>query len=232
MSVLERFASPIKSRDAAVRLKAVQKHPPDDTGTLADLARSDPDARVRKEAVRRLEAPRVLLELTDSAGDDAARRLARSRGEALLVKIAADDRDEGESRRALGLLIPLRAVAEVACRAHFETIRAEALARLTAVPAGEADRDAALATVAGKSAEPVLRSQALEAIASPDGLLQVAVSAEDRESAQAAVRRLEDPELLLTAATGSNSKSVRRLARRRAEERLPPDHPERVQLRE
>ena len=232
MSVLERFASPIKSRDAAVRLKAVQKHPPADTGTLAGLARSDPDARVRKEAVRRLEAPRVLLELTDSAGDEAARRLARSRGEALLVKIAADDRDEDESRRALGLLVPLRAVAEVACRAHFEAIRTEALARLTAVPAAEAGRDAALATVAGRAAEPALRSHALEAITSPPGLLQVAVSAEDRESAQAAVRRIEDPELLLAAATGSNSKSVRRLARRRAEERLPPDHPERVQLRE
>ena len=232
MSVLERFAAPIKSRDAAVRLKAVQKHPPDDTGTLADLARSDPDARVRKEAVRRLEAPRVLLELTDSAGDEAARRLARSRGEALLVKIAADDRDEGESRRALGLLIPLRAVAEVACRAHFETIRAEALARLTAAPAEAADRDSALAAVAGRATEPALRSHALEAISTPAGLLQVAVSADDRESAQAAVRRLEDPELLLTAATGSNSKSVRRLARRRAEERLPPEHPERVQLRE
>ena len=232
MTVLERFASPIRSRDAAVRLKAVQKHPPEDTGTLAGLARSDPDARVRKEAVRRLEAPRVLLELTHSAGDEAARRLARSRGEALLVKIAADDRDEDESRRALGLLAPLRAVAEVACRAHFEAIRAEALARLTAVPAEAADRDFALATVAGRAAEPALRSHALEAIVSPAGLLQVAVSAEDRESAQAAVRRLEDPELLLTAATGGNSKSVRRLARRRAEERLPPDHPERVQLRE
>ncbi len=232
MSVLERFATPIKSRDAAVRLKAVQRHPPEDTGTLADLARSDPDARVRKEAVRRLEAPRVLLELTDSAGDETARRLARSRSEALLVKIAADDRDQEESRRALGLLAPLRAVAEVACRAHFEAIRAEALARLTAVPPEAADRDAALATVAGRAAEPGLRSHALEAISSPSGLLQVAVAADDRESAQAAVRRLEDPELLLTAATGSNSKSVRRLARRRAEERLPADHPERVQARE
>ena len=232
MSVLERFASPIRSRDAAVRLKAVQKHPPEDTGTLADLARSDPDARVRKEAVRRLEAPRVLLELTGDAGDEAARRLARSRSEALLVKIAADDRDEQESRRALGLLVPLRAVAEVACRAHFEAIRAEALARLTAIPTEAADRDAALATVAGRATEPALRSHALEAISSPSGLLQVAVAADDRESAQAAVRRLEDPELLLTAATGSSSKSVRRLARRRAEERLPADHPERVQLRE
>ena len=232
MSVLERFASPIRSRDAAVRLKAVQKHPPEDTGTLAGVARSDPDSRVRKEAVRRLEAPRVLLELGDSAGDEAARRLARSRSEALLVKIAADDRDEDESRRALGLLTPLRAVAEVACRAHFEAIRTEALARLTAASVEGTDRDAALATVAGRAAEPALRSHALEAISSPSGLLQVAVSAADRESAQAAVRRLEDPELLLAAATGSNSKSVRRLARRRAEERLPPDHPERVQLRE
>ena len=232
MSVLERFASPVKSRDAAVRLKAVHKHPPEDTGTLADLARSDPDARVRKEAVRRLEAPRVLLDLADSAGDEPARRLARSRAEALLVKIAADDRDEEESRRALGLLTPLRAVAEVACRAHFEAIRAEALARLTTVPVEGAERDLALATVAGRAAEPALRSHALEAISSPPGLLQVAISADDRESAQAAVRRLEDPELLLAAATGSNSKSVRRLARRRAEERLPPDHPERVQLRE
>lgn len=232
MSVLERFVSPIRSRDAAVRLKAVQKHTPEDTGTLADLARSDPDPRVRKEAVRRLEAPRVLLELTDTAGDEAVRRLARSRGEALLIKIAADDRDEAESRRALGLLTPLRAVAEVACRAHFGPIRAEALARLTGAPAGRADRDPALATVAGKAAEPALRSHALEAIGSPDGLLQVAVSAEDRETSQAAVRRLEDPGLLLAAATGATSKSVRRLARRRAEERLPADHPERVQLRE
>jgi hypothetical protein len=232
MSVLERFASPIRSRNAAIRLKAVHKHPPEDARTLADLARSDPDPRVRKEAVRRLEAPRVLLELTESAGDEAARRLARTRGEALLVKIAADDRDEEESRRALGLLRPPRAVAEVACRAHFEAIRTEALARLIGVPAGAPDRDEALAAVAGRAAEPALRGQALEAIAGQPGLLQVAISAEDRESAQAAVRRLEDPESLLTAAASSNSKRVRRLARRRAEERLPPDHPERVRLRE
>ena len=232
MSVLERFASPLRSRDAAVRLKAVQKHPPEDTEALAELARSDPDARVRKEAVRRIEAPRVLLELTDSASDDATRRLARSRGDSLLVKIAVDDRDLGESQRALGLLAPPRAVADVACRARFEAVRSGALARLTAVPADDPERDAALATVAGKATDPALRSQALEAISSPAGLLQVAVSAEDRESAQAAVRRLEDPELLLAAANNASSKGVRRLARRRADERLPPDHPERMRSRE
>ena len=232
MSVLERFASPLRSSDAAVRVKAVQKHPPEDTKALAELARSDPDARVRKEAVRRIDAPRVLLDLTDSAGDDTTRRLARSRAESLLVKIAADDRDLGESQRALRLLAPPRAVAEVACRARFEAVRFEALSRLTTGPAAGAGRDGALATVAGKAADPALRSQALEAIGSPAGLLQVAISAEDRESAQAAVRRLEDPESLLAAASNASFKGVRRLARRRADERLPPDHPERVRSRE
>lgn len=232
MSVLERFASPLRSRDASVRVKAVQKHPPEDTDTLAGLARSDPDPRVRKEAVRRLEAPRVLLELIDTAGDDTARRLARSRGEALLVKIAADDRDLAESRRALQLIAPARGIAEVASRARFEAVREEALERLIALPPDSPERDPALSTVAGRAAEPRTRSRALDAIGSPAGLLQLAVSTEDRESAQAAVRRLEDPELLLAAASNASSKSVRRLARRRAEERLPPDHPERVRARE
>ena len=232
MSVLERFASPLRSRDAAVRLRAVQKHPLDDAETLAELARSDPDPRVRKEAVRRIEAPRVLLELASDAGDDAARHLARARGEALLVKIAADDRDLGESRRALALLSPVRAVAEVACRARFEAVREEALAGLTALPMDHGERDAALAIVAGRSAEPTLRGRALAAIKAPAALLQVAVSADSRESAQAAVRRLDDPELLLTAAASGAGKSVRRLARRRAEELLPEDHPERVRARE
>ena len=232
MSVLERLASPLRSRDPAARLRAVQKHPPEDTAALAQLARQDPDPRVRKEAVRRLEAPRVLLELSESAGDEAARRLARSRSESLLVKIAGDDRDLEESRRALALITPLRAVAEVVCRARFEAVREEALARLLASPEGEDGRDAALAVVAGRASGPALRGQALEAIASDSGLLQVAVSAEAREIAQAAVRRLEDPDLLFSVVGSGAPKSVRRLAERRARERMPEDHPERVRERE
>lgn len=223
-----------------MRLRAVQKHPSEDTDTLAELARRDPDPRVRKEAVRRIDAPRVLLSLVDSAGDQTARRLARSRSESLLVKIASDDRDLAESRRALALLTPLRGVAEVVCRARFEALRQEAMERLLRSPEAangrESDsddgREAALARVAGRAAEPSLRGLALGAIGSPSGLAQVAVSAEAREAAQAAVRRLEDADLLLTVANSNAPKSVRRLARRRAEERLPEDHPERVRARE
>ena len=239
MSVLARFStSPLRSRDAAVRLRGVQKHPVEDTAPLAELARSDPDARVRREAVRRLEAPRVLLELVETAGDEDARKLARSRSEALLVKIAADSRDLEESRRALGLLEPLRAVADVVCRAHFEAVRTEAMERLVAPPArgGAEDvvgpRDLALAQVAARGGDPAMRGRALGAILTPAGLAQVAVSAGGRESASAAVRRIEDPDELLRVAESGAVRSVRRLARRLAEERLPPDHPERVRSRE
>lgn len=242
MSVLARFASsPLRSRDPSVRLRAVQKHLAEDTAPLAELARSDPDARVRREAVRRLEAPRVLLELQETAGDEQARRLARSRAESLLVKIASDDRDLEESRRALGLLAPLRAVAEVVCRARFEAVRTEAFGRITKPAAtaaadaagnGSADRETALARVAARGANPALRGEALRAIGSAAALAQVAVTAGGRETGAAAVRRLTDPDDLLRVAESGAARGVRRLARRLAEERLPPDHPNRVENRE
>ena len=213
----------------------MQRHPVEDTETLAQLARQDPDPRVRKEAIRRIEAPRVLAALGTTAGDEAARRLARSKSESLLVKIAADDRDLEESRRALGLLGPLRALAEVVCRARFDAIRDEAFDRLTDVGDGEAaaaEQEAAFALVAARAGEPSLRRRALEAIRGDAALMQVATGAGAREIAQAAVRRIEDPEVLLGVAGNNAPKSVRRLAQRRAEERLPENHPERARARE
>lgn len=236
MSVLSRFSpSPLRSRDAAVRLKAVRKHRPEDADTLADLARSDPDPAVRREAVRRIEAPRVLLDLVATAGDGESRNLARQRSGTLLVRIAADDRDLGESRRALGLLDSLSGVADVVCRARFEPVRDEALSRVLAADGeGEAAavRETALARVAARGSDPAIRGRALAAIRTAAVLAQVATTARARGTAQAAVRRISDPDELLRVATSGASRSVRRLARRLADERLPADHPERVAARE
>lgn len=239
MSVLDRLTPPLRSRDPAVRLRAVRTHPPMDLSTLERLAREDPDAKVRQEAVRRIEAPRALLALREGAGDRAVRDFAASRAEMLLVKIAADDRDSAESLRALGLLEAPGAWSEVVCRARFPEVRDRALARLTAEPDADADdgrqmaaREAALAQAVRKAEDPAVRARALRALSTDDGLAQVAVSAPDRDAASAAVRRLRDPAILLSVAERASAKGIRRLAQRRAEEVLPADHPERIRRRE
>lgn len=244
MSVLDRLTPPIRSRDPAVRLRAVRSHPPGDVSTLERLAREDPDAKVRQEAVRRIEAPRALLALRDAAGDEAARDLAASRAQMLLVKIAADDRDPAESLRALGLLEAPGAWSEVVCRARFPEVRDRALTRLTAEPVTEPAegreterrmaeaRESALAQAVRKAEDPAVRSKALGALSTDAGLAQVAVSAPDRDAASAAVRRLRDPATLLSVAERASAKAIRRLAQRRAEELLPADHPERTRRRD
>ena len=244
MSVLDRLTPPIRSRDPAVRLRAVRTHPPGDLSTLERLAREDPEAKVRQEAVRRIEAPRALLALREAAGDEAARDLAASRAEMLLVKIAADDRDPAESLRALGLLEAPGAWSEVVCRARFPEVRDRALARLTAEPVTEAGdgretgrrmieaRESALAQAVRKAEDPAVRSKALGALSTDAGLAQVAVADSDRDAASAAVRRLRDPAILLSVAERASAKGIRRLAQRRAEELLPADHPERTRRRE
>lgn len=251
MSVLDRLSSPLRSRDAAVRIRAVQKHPPLDLAPLERLARADPDPRVRREAVRRIESPRSLLAIAETAEDDRTRELARARADSLLVKIAADDRDLAESRRALALLVPPRGIAEVVLRARFPEVQAEAFDRLAgareangaeapgerppvteAGENGDAERSEALALVAGKAEDPALRARALGAVATPDSLARVALSGTHRDTALAAVRRIEDADLLLSVAERAASRSVRRSAARRAEDLLPPEHPERVRRRE
>ncbi len=218
----------MRSRDPEIRLRAVQRHPGEDAVALARVAREDVDPRVRREAIRRIEAPRALLELAEDAPDG---DFARERAETLLARIAADRRDLEESRRALALLTPPPWIAEVAARAHFPELRIEALERLVRMPPEAPGRDQALARVAGKSRDPGIRQQALGALRSEESLALVASAPGAREAGPAAVRRIEDPDRLLEIANGKGAPAVRRLARRRAEARLPADHPIRIEER-
>ncbi len=231
MSVLDRFSSPLRSRDPNARLRAVRRFAGEDFAPLVALARNDTDARVRREAIRRIEAPRVLLELTGSAREESDRAFARGRAETLLIQIAGDRRDVEESRRALALLEPPTKIAEVAVRAQFPELRTEALERLIGLHEEEGERDAALARVASRAREPDARRRALDAVISEEALVVVASQKGAPEAAQAAVRRLEEPDHLLAVAHGAAGSAVRRLALRRARERLPEDHPHRIQER-
>lgn len=80
-------------RNAAVRQEGVSELPEGDS-SLAALARTDPDARVRRQAVRRLLDADLLLELAASDADEGVRDGARQR----LCRLAAGE--EGASLTA------------------------------------------------------------------------------------------------------------------------------------
>ncbi len=231
MLLLDRFRSPLRSRDADVRRQYVENLAEHETDTLVGVACGDPDAGVRAEAVQRLKAPRLLLQIVAEASDPDVRELARKRSEHLLVRIAADNRDLGESQRALELIEPLPAVARVACRAHFRPVWSEAVARLVGAE-GDVGRDEALTRVAATAKAPQARKQALAAVRGQAALARVALSAKAKHVAQAATRRLVDPDELLRVAEKAPTAKVRGLARRLFDERVPADHPEQVRARE
>ncbi len=67
-----------KHADAEVRLRAIQDLPDDKEGLLADLARTDLDARVRAASASRVKRADLLTRLL-SEGDDAVKRIAGER---------------------------------------------------------------------------------------------------------------------------------------------------------
>ena len=62
MTLLDRFRAqpPQKHADPVVRLAYVQEIPIDERDLLAEIARDDPDARVRRAAVAKLMDPSAL----------------------------------------------------------------------------------------------------------------------------------------------------------------------------
>lgn len=97
MSLLNRLRPKWQNSDPDVRADAVRQLGKDDVELLTAVAQGDTDPRVRRIAVKKLDSPRLLLEIADTDEDEALARFARRRAHQLLVDIACDDRDVEES---------------------------------------------------------------------------------------------------------------------------------------
>src|SRR5919201_15657 len=75
MALLDRFRAQPRQKhpDPAVRLAFVQEIPLTDHELLTEVAREDPDARVRRAAVAKLLDPRALADIATSDGDESVR---------------------------------------------------------------------------------------------------------------------------------------------------------------
>lgn len=202
MTLLDRFrrSAPWEDPDPGVRAEAVRKI--EDQALLTRIAGSDPDARVRRATLRRLNMPDAVAPLARDADADV-------REEALEALTAfAMGKDPALASIAVAALDDARRLSRLARTAPLPTVREAALSRI-----GEARTLAAIA----KTAEvPAIRLEALRRIEELSLVLDVATRSEHKDVAVAAVERLADPETLRSVASQARNKA----ASRRAEARL------------
>jgi hypothetical protein len=224
MSLLDRLRPKWQSTDAEVRAQAVRELPKGEVDLLTAVARQDPDPRVRRIALKKLESPRVLLELAEKDVDESLRSFAGKRARQILVKIACDKRDLEESKRALSLLTDASERIAVAERAHFPELRSLAFDSLT--------DDDSLVELVRKAKEPEARARALGKITSPGGLKKVVLDETTGDLALTALARIEDPGVLEAVFDQHTlPRSVRRQAFAKLEKLVPPDHPIKARAR-
>src|SRR5438128_12134400 len=101
---------------------------PRDQARLETIARSDPAARVRRIAIKKLEDPESLDELAQSETDEDLRAFATERAREIRAAVASSDGPLAECEVALARLSDERSLAAIAMTAAHETIRHSALA--------------------------------------------------------------------------------------------------------
>lgn len=221
MAIFDRLLPAWRHSDADVRIAAVRELDDDAQETLAQLARHDADARVRREALRRLNDPDLLVELARGDASEELRALAATRAADLWLERAVSDGPLADCLGALEHLSrPSQRVA-VAVRAFHPEVRRAALVR-------ESD-EAALAEIARRSEDPTIGLDAVQRVSSAPALRRVAGSGVSVEVALAALDRLDDAEALR--ALGQDRlahRPVRKRARVLLESVLDDSHPIRV----
>src|SRR5207248_530513 len=218
MALLDRFRAQPRQKhpDPAVRLAFVQEIPLTDHGLLTEMAREDPDARVRRAAVAKLLDPRALAVIATSDGDESVRAEAA----AMLRDVALEAFEgigESESLAAVDAIGDLRTLAIVAKSAPRESTAHRALTRTI-----EYRDQHVLGSIARHAEHESVRRTSLEALDDHLEVLGVALNSEFREPASSAVERFTDRAELEQIASRAKNKSAAKRARgilREADER-------------
>ena len=206
MTLLDRFRAqpPQKHSDPVVRLAYVQEIPIDERDLLAEIARDDVDARVRRAAVAKLMNPSALAGVADADPDPGVRDGAL----AMLRDIALDAFEglaEAESLAAVEALSDPRMLATVAKAALREEVALRALGRI--------DEAHALGSIARHARLEPIRLAALAALQDRAEIVSVALNSDFKDTGVAAVERLDDREDLEQIATRGKNKSAVKRAR-------------------
>jgi hypothetical protein len=206
MTLLERFRAQPRQKhaDPVVRLAFVQEIPISEREVLAEIAREDGDARVRRAAVAKLMDPAALAGIASADGDETVREQAT----AMLRDIALESFEgiaEADSLAAVDALADAKALALVAKSAASEAVALRARARVT--------DPHTLGSIARHGTHESVRRSAFDALHDDRDILSVALNSEFREPTLAAVERITGRADLEQIASRARNKSAAKRAR-------------------
>ncbi|HEY5616907.1 MAG TPA: DUF349 domain-containing protein [Vicinamibacterales bacterium] len=209
MGILERLRPQPrwKHADPAVRAAAVYDLGPDEAEALHLLAREDPEPRVRRAAVTRVDAADVLAEVVKTDPDEDVRAEA-VRGLAGLAAEADDITNALEAARQLVALGKTKELMLVARESSNLDVRGAVVDLL--------DDPKALAAISRQARDSATRLRALERLTDGDEILNVALKAEHTDTAVAALERIT----VTSALTEVSQRARNKVAARRARARL------------
>jgi hypothetical protein len=212
MGLLDRFKPQPrwKHADALVRMAGVQEMPEEEQDVLAEIARTDPDARVRRVAVSKLGNVAVLTEIVRTEGDAEVREEAA--GVLLDIALGAYEADEAASSAAVDGLRALpgaeaaKQLVLVAKSARRENVSRRALDAL-----GRDSR--ALGTTARRSEHAAIRLDAIARVEDESELAATALRSEYKDVTLAALERVTDAAALRGVAARAKNPAAQRRAR-------------------
>ena len=208
MTLLERLRSRTpdwQHPEAEMRARAVHQLGAEESDVLEAMLRDDPDAQVRRAALKKVQDPVILAERARDDEDESVQDAAEER----LLQIALESRQDDVAQAALAAVQQIRRVVQVARSARLEPVCRVALDRL--------EDAASLASVAKAADSAEIRLAALERIDALAPLADVAGKSEHRDVTLKALERIDDVGALKRIAAHARSKAAGRRARQRLE---------------
>jgi len=206
MALLDRFRtqSGHKNPDAAARLQFVQEMSLDERDLLVEVAREDPDPRVRRAAVAKMMDPAALGTVAKTDADEQVRAQALSMLRDIALE-AFEGLGESESLAAVAAIEDAKTLVGVARNASRESTAAAALARVT--------DPHAFGSIARHAAHEGVRRAAFDQLHDHAAVLSVALNSEFKDPTLAAVERVTDRGELEQIAARAKNKSASKRAR-------------------
>jgi hypothetical protein len=198
-----------KHVDPAIRVAGVQELPEEEQDLLASIARTDPDARVRRSAVSKLGNVAVLTDIARQDEDAEVREEVS--GVLLDIALGAYEADEAASLAAVaGLAVLPPADAQKQLVLVAKTARRESVCRSALDALGAEQR--ALGTTARRAEQATIRLEALARLTDPSELAATVMKTEYKDVALAALDRVSGDESAVRAiaARARNAAAQRR----------------------